>query len=339
MSLRGAAARWLLLMCAGLLAACVSKSRATSSDGYEQLEIRAQGTPGVVLYPELAEDLGYLAPLKLKYLGATNSGPQDIQTVATGDADIGQAFNGAIVKLIAAGAPVRAVSGAYGVDQNSWGGYFVLDGSPIRTARDLIGKKVAVNTLGAHHEAVLREYLGRNGLSADEIRQVTLVVVPLANAELLLRQGQVEAAMLQSIFRDKALERGGVRALFTDYDLFGEFTAGSYVLSTRFLRDSPRTARKLVGGITRAIEWVRSQPPETVRARYRAIIKRRGRTEDDHLIKYWKGTGIAGKGGLIAPREFQIWVDWLVKDGQLRPNARPLAEFYTNELNPFGPQS
>ena len=37
--------------------------------------------------------------------------------------------------------------------------------SPIKTARDLIGKKIAVNTLGAHLEFMLREYLARNGLT------------------------------------------------------------------------------------------------------------------------------------------------------------------------------
>jgi ABC-type nitrate/sulfonate/bicarbonate transport system substrate-binding protein len=324
------------LLATALLAACTNKAQgAGESGGYETLEVRYQGSPGVVLQVELAEDLGYLAPLKLKYVGSTYSGPQDIQTVATDDSDLGQAFNGAIVKLISAGVPVRAVAGSYGVDQNTWGGYFVNEDSPIRSARDLIGKKVAVNTLGAHQEAVLREYLRRNGLSPEEARQVTLVVVPLVNAELLLRQGQVDAAMLQSIFRDKAVARGGIRALFSDYDLFGKFTAGSYVVRREFLEKRPNTARKLIDGIARAIAWIQSQPPEAVKQRWSAIIKRRGRTENDALVKHYKGTGVAGKGGLIEARDFQIWIDWLVEDGQLKRHARPLADYYTNEFNPY----
>src|SRR4051794_34651487 len=104
-----------------LLPACTQKAKGSSDAArYETLEIRYQGSAGVVMQSELAEDLGYLAPLKLKYVGSTYSGPQDIQTVATGDADIGQAFNGAIIKLISAGVPVRAVVGSYGVDHNTW---------------------------------------------------------------------------------------------------------------------------------------------------------------------------------------------------------------------------
>ncbi|WP_354101654.1 ABC transporter substrate-binding protein [Bradyrhizobium sp. RT5a] len=167
----------------------------------EKTEIRYQGSAGQVTFIELAEDLGYLAPLKLKWVGNTISGPQDIQTVVTGDIDIGGAFYGAILKLIAAKAPVKAVVGYYGSDANTDYGYFVKGESPIKTAHDLIGRKVAVNTLGAHLEFVLREYLARSGLSAGEARQVTLVAIPPVSGEQALRQGQVEVSALGGVLR------------------------------------------------------------------------------------------------------------------------------------------
>jgi hypothetical protein len=46
--------------------------------------------------------------------------------VVTGDIDIGGAFYGAIIKLIA---PIKAVVGYYGSDANSFNGYFVKEGS------------------------------------------------------------------------------------------------------------------------------------------------------------------------------------------------------------------
>jgi ABC-type nitrate/sulfonate/bicarbonate transport system substrate-binding protein len=312
-----------------------SRGKDPAQAEFETLELRYQGFAGQVTFPELAEDLGYLAPLRLKYVGATISGPQDIQTVVTRDIDFGGAFNGAVLKLIAAKAPVQAVVGFYGVDQQTWGGFFVAENSPIRSARDLIGKKVAVNTLGGHHEFVLREYLARNGLSKDEAEQVTLIVVPPVNAEQALRQGQVEVAVLQGILRDKAQERGGIRALFSDYDLFGEFTAGSYVMTRDFLRTHPRAARHFVEGTARAIEWARAQPRQDVVARFESIIARRGRPEDASSVKYWRSTGIAGQGGLISEREFGMWIDWLVKDGQLQKGQLQPKDVYSNELNPY----
>ncbi|MFD0528330.1 ABC transporter substrate-binding protein [Kitasatospora arboriphila] len=103
--------------------------------------------------------------MKLEWVGNTISGPQDIQSAATGQIDFGGAFNGAVVKLIAAGAPVKAVISYYGVDEAAYNGFYVLQDSPIRSARDLLGKKVGMNTLGAHSEAILDIYLQRNGLS------------------------------------------------------------------------------------------------------------------------------------------------------------------------------
>ncbi|WP_407669658.1 ABC transporter substrate-binding protein [Paenibacillus kobensis] len=322
-----------------ILAGCGNESKSKVSAGsgseYETLELRYQGSVGSVTYPELAEELGYLAPLKLKWIGNTISGPQDIQTAATGQSDFGGAFNGAIIKLISAGAPVKAVIGYYGIDENTYGGFYVLDDSPIKTAKDLIGKKIGVNTLGAHSEFVIKEYLRRNGLTEDEIKQVTLVVIPPVNSEQTLRQKQIDVAALGSLLRDKALERGGIRRLFSDYDLFGTFTAGSYVFTNKFIKDNPNTVRKFVEATGKAIEWARTTPREQVIAKYKEIIEKRGRKEDATAIQYWKSTGIAGKGGYIRESEFKVWTDWLVKDGELKEGQIKLSDLYTNEFSAF----
>ena len=301
----------------------------------EKTEIRYQGWAGQVTFIELAEDLGYLAPLKLKWVGNTISGPQDIQTVVTGDIDIGGAFYGAIIKLIAAKAPIKAVVGYYGSDANTYNGYYVKEDSPIKTARDLIGKKVAVNTLGAHLEFVLREYLARNGLSAAEAKQVTLVAIPPVTGEQALRQGQVEVSALSGVLRDKALERGGIRTLFTDTDLFGSFTGGAYVLRDKVHQGESRTpSRKIVEGISRAIEWAQTTPPEEVRARFEQDHRRsqaqRGCLIDQILEEHrCRGQGWRDH----AMREIQVWIDWLVKDGLLKPGQIKASDIYTNEFN------
>ena len=48
------------------------------------------------------------------------------------------------MKLVAAHAPVKAVISYVGTDKQTNGGLFVLQGSPIHGARDLLGKKVGV---------------------------------------------------------------------------------------------------------------------------------------------------------------------------------------------------
>ena len=317
------------------LAGCGTAS--AGAPGRQVTELRYQGAVGTVTLPELAADLGYFGSVKLRWIGNTISGPQDIQAATTGDTDFGGAFNGAIVKLKAANAPIKAVIGYYGVDEQSYNGFYVLDGSPIHSARDLIGKKVGMNTLGAHHEAVLRTYLTRHGLTDDDIKQVTEVVVPPVNAEQALRAGQLDVATLSGPLRDKALARGGIHPLFTDYDLLGRFTAGSYVFRTDFIRRNPDTVRTFVAGVAKAIEWARTRPRDTVIAEFEKIIRSRGRNEDDSQLRYWKSTGVAGKGGLIADREFQTWIDWLDRDGEHKVGSVKLNDLYTDEFNPYRP--
>ncbi len=151
----------------------------------EKLELHYQGWASKVLYPELAEDLGYLAPVKLTWVGNTTSGPQDIQAAVTGDVDFGGAFNGSIVKLVAAHAPVKAVISYVGADKDTNGGLFVLQGSPIKTAHDLVGHKVGVNTPGAYAQYLVTAWLEKSGVSKEDIQKITFVAALPVNLEQL----------------------------------------------------------------------------------------------------------------------------------------------------------
>jgi ABC-type nitrate/sulfonate/bicarbonate transport system substrate-binding protein len=310
---------------------------ATADGGAEVTELRYQGSVGTVTLPELADDLGYLGNVKLEWIGNTISGPQDIQAATTGDTAFGGAFNGAIVKLVAAKAPIKAVIGYYGSNATTSMGFYVLNSSGIKTARDLIGKRIGVNTLGAHAEAVTKTYLARNGLTDAEIKQVELVVVPPVNTEQSLRQGQIDVAALSQTLRDKAVSRGAIHSLFTDYGLLGAFTAGSYVFRDDFVKKNPTTVRTFVSGVAKAIEWSRTQPRDAVIARFAEILRKRARNEDASQLPFWKSYGVAGKGGVIAESEFATWIDWLTREGELKGKHVVAKDVYTNEFNAYRP--
>jgi ABC-type nitrate/sulfonate/bicarbonate transport system substrate-binding protein len=317
------------------LCACSSK-RPTSSraDGFERVVLRYEGSTNNVSMPELAEDLGFLSPLKLEYIGNNaTGGPHSIQSVVTGDIDFGTSFNGAIINLVAAKAPLRAVLAGYGTDDKLFAGFYTLESSEIRGARDLIGKKVAMNTLGAHSEFVLKEYLSRAGLTSAEIKQVTMLVLPPLNAEQALRNHQVDLVAISTYLRDKAAARGPLRMLFSDYQMYGAFNAGSIVMSNRFLAENPNTARKFVQATGAAIDWARTHPAEEVVARFERIIRERKRSENTESVHYWRSSGISTEHALIEERDYQLWIDWLVKAGQLKPGQLKARDIFTNEYN------
>ncbi|MFF8288673.1 ABC transporter substrate-binding protein [Streptomyces sp. NPDC016309] len=299
--------------------------------------LRYQGWTGQVTPAELAEDLGYLEDVKLEWVGNTISGPQDIQSAATGQTDFGGAFNGAVVKLAANGSPIKAVISYYGSDAHAYSGYYVRADSPIRTARDLVGKKVGMNTLGAHSEAMLDIYLQRGGVPAAEADKVEALVVPPVNTEQSLRQRQIDVAVLSGVLRDKALAGGGLRQLFTDHQLLGSFSAGTYVLTERFIKRNPGTVRTFVTGVGRALDWSRATPREEVVDRMTEIVKKRGRNEDAANLRYWKSFGVAEPGGRITGKELQLWIDWLAERGDVDPGRVRLDSLYTNAYNASAP--
>ncbi|WP_371676214.1 ABC transporter substrate-binding protein [Streptomyces sp. NBC_01276] len=330
----------------GISAAAVSCGTATATGGpasgsagapgKQITALKYQGAVGAVTLPELAADLGFLGGLTLDWVGNTISGPQDIQSAATGQTHFGGAFNGAVVKLVAGKAPVKAVISYYGSDKETNLGYYVLEDSPIRSPRDLIGKKVGMNTLGAHAQALLDIYLSRGGLSRAESDKVEALVVPPVNTEQSLRQKQIEVGVLSGVLRDKAVAAGGIRPLFSDFDLLGAFSGGTYVMTERFIKENPDTVRTFVTGVGKAIDWSRTTPREEVIARMTEIVRKRGRNEDTSILKYWRSYGVAAPAGRIEEKEFQLWIDWLAERGEVKKGRLRAADLFTNEFNGNG---
>lgn len=313
-----------------------SVSGSASENTEEDKVLQYSGAAGSVNLPELAADLGYLGDLQLENIGSTSGGPEQIQLVATNQIDFASAFTGAVVKSIAEGVKIKSVVNSYGVDELSKGGLFVLEDSPIKSAKDLVGKKVGVNTLGAQAEFFLVQYLRDNGLTEEEIKQVQLVVIPSANAEQILRSKQVDAARLSELSKERALEKGGIRELTNDLEIYGgPFGAGTYSFSEEYIKKNPNTVKTFVNGVAKALEWSKTTPREEVVARLEKIVSKRGNNETTNNVKYWKSFGIESTGAVIQPEDFQVWIDYLIADGQLKEGQVKLEDLYTNEFNSY----
>ena len=106
-------------------------------------------------------------------------------------------------------------------------------------------------------------------------------------------------------------------------------------MRTDFIQKNPNTTRKFVEAFAKALEWLKTTPREEVIARFEKISKARNTTDDISALKYWKSTGVASKGGLVAEKDFTVWVDWLVREGELKAGQWKATDFYTNAFNPF----
>jgi ABC-type nitrate/sulfonate/bicarbonate transport system substrate-binding protein len=325
------------VVAAGLVTGVVAHARpGPAGPRGEVTVLRYQNFVGQVGLAPLAADLGYLGDLRLVPIGNTISGPQDIQATVTGDVDFGNAFNGSILRLMAAGAPITSVIATQGADPASSTTFLVRADSPIHTPADLVGRTVGMNTVGAQNEDVLGMYLERGGVGRAQAATVQQVVISPASMEQALRSKQVDVVAIgNQVLVDKAMAHGGLRPLLSDYSVLGRADLDATVMRSQFVRDNPDTVRTLVSGMARALEWTRTHPRDEVIARMVRVARRTGGGADTAALRYWHTFGVATVGGVQRRADFDIWLRRLEDDGRIRPGAVDLDRVFTNAFNPY----
>lgn len=319
-----------LVAVAGLASGC-GGSASASGDG---TTIRYQTSPGLMNLAEMADALGYLHGITLKNVGVVQGGPQALQALATGQVDLAGAFVGAAANVIANGTPIKGVIAYYGSDPQVYGGVLAKADSSIAKPQDLIGKKVAVNTLGAQNEAVLDTWFTKAGMTPDEIKKVTLVPLPSINAEAALRNGQVDAAYLQGSLLVNALKTPGLKVILKDTNLLGTFNGGAYEMTDAYLKEHPDTAKEFVGGMAKALAWVQGHSTQQALDVYTKWLDAHGQSDDAKALAAWKGTGVATKGGVLRASDYSAWTSWLQAQGLIK-GSLDVNALFTNQYNPY----
>ena len=87
----------------------------------------------------------------------------------------------------------------------------------------------------------------------------------------------------------KALERGGIRSLFNDTDLFGQFTGGAYVLRDKFIKDNPGLRISLLH-----LDVDLYEPTKAALAALYPLVVRGGLVVfDEYALPPWEGETVA----------------------------------------------
>lgn len=316
------------------LGACGS---AGADSGKEETTIRYQSYAGAVDAFLLADALGEFEGLTLKRVGDVTGGPQALQALVSNQTDIGgSAFYGAIAQLVATGAPIKAVIPFYGSNETTNSQLVVLDESPIQDAKDLVGKKIAVNTLGANAEAVLDTWFDQEGLSQAEQDKVTLVPLPPLNIPEALGSGKIDAAVVSFLGKRQTEAQYEIRTLHRDIDVVGApYAGGGLTLRNEFIEKNPNTSRQLVEGVAAAIEFIETHDKQEVFDVYFPYLEKEGYGDYIEPIKTnFPGTlGIDAKP-VIHDEDISRWVDWLDSRGDIDAKKLKISDVYTNELNP-----
>ena len=194
-------------------------------------------------------------------------------------------------KLIAGGATnVKAKSESHAI--------LVAKNSPIKTAKDLEGKTVAVNTLNNIVHLMAMAWVDKNGGSSVKVK---FVEVPFPQMEAVLSAGKIDAASIHEPFATAAIQKGDSRVLAQPWgDVLSKFLIASWFASEKWLAKNKDIGQAFVRAINRGIDAIQADP-EGSRA---AMIKWAGLNPD-----------LAGKIGLplfeksISEKDLQSTID------------------------------
>lgn len=313
---------------AGLLLAAPAATFAVEP---EQVTIRYLSSQGGLAAHELADALGYFKDtgITLKNVGYAQGGPASLFALASGDVELGSAATAAVLNSIAGGNDFVAAYASNGINKGTESIFYTLEGSPVRSIKDLQGKTIAVNTLGAHLDYTVREALHSVGLPENAAK---LVVVPGPQLEQVLRSQQVDIAAFgywQKTFEGAALKNGPLQKVFGDTDVLGEIAGGFVVLRRDWIKQHSQAARTFVEKSEAELEYARLHPEETKALLAKVLA---ARNENPDIAQYFTGYGVR-EGGKAVTRDLQFWIDILARGGVLKPGQLKAGDILYDPAN------
>jgi NitT/TauT family transport system substrate-binding protein len=178
----------------------------------------------------------------------------------------------------------------------------VAKNSPLKTAKDLEGKTVAVNTLNNIVHLMAMAWIDKNGGSSSKVK---FVEVPFPQMQATLSAGKVDAISVHEPFATAAIEKGISRVLAQPWgEVLPKFLIASWFASEKWLVKNKETGQAFVRAIGRGIDAIQADP-EGSRA---AMVKWAGLNPD-----------LAGKIGLpvfekgVSEKDIQATIDLTLK--------------------------
>lgn len=284
---------------------------------------------------DIALEMGFFAEqgVKIETVGVAGGGSASIQAVLTGNADFGGAAMPAYINAVKAGGKLKVIYGRPAMAHEKDPGYLwiVRSDSNINSAKDLVGKTIAMGARGAMWEYATKEYLKKNGVPIDKLN---ILVVPTPQHEQVLRSRQVDVIVAVSPISDNILEGGGTKVLTTLYEIFGKNIGGAgfgYIVRDDLVSKNPDLARKLVAAWVKTDLWAQKNP-DKARQAVASILKKRN--QNPVIAKYWKTPHLRNHG-LLNDSDVTYWLDWFVQEGKLKEGEIKPSDIYTNQFNSY----
>jgi len=211
----------------------------------------------------LGEQKGFFAQHGIDLtLTAAQGGAAIVPAVVSGQFQFG--FSNVVSLLLASskGLPLKMVcngAASTGKAGDDYGAVMVKKDSPIKTAADLAGRKVAVNTLNNIGDTTTRAAIRKAG---GDPAKVSFVEMPFPNMAAALQAGQVDAIFVVEPFVTAVLGAGGrvVSSVFAE--TAPDLTVATYFTSKQLAGSDPDLVTRFAAAMQQSLAYADAHPDE-----------------------------------------------------------------------------
>ncbi|AZQ33130.1 nitrate ABC transporter substrate-binding protein [Streptomyces cyaneochromogenes] len=196
---------------------------------------------------------------------AAQGGAAIIPGVVSGQYQFGFSNTTSLMIARTKGVPVKSVvngaasNGRVGGDVT---GVAVRKDSPVKSAKDLAGRTVAVNTLRNIGDTVVRESVRRDGGDPSEVE---FVEIPFDQMPAALDGGRVDAAWMGEPAMTVA-EAQGARVIASPFaETDPKLTVATYFTSTKLAQENPSLVKRFTEAMTESLRYASAHPDEARR--------------------------------------------------------------------------
>ena len=195
-------------------------------------------------------------------LSTSQGGAAIVPGVVSGQFQIG--FSNVTSLLVAAskGLPLKVVCNGVastGDAAKDYSGVVVKAGSPIRSAADLAGRTVAVNTLKNIGDTTVRASVRKAGGDPKAVKFVELAFPDMPAA---LQAGRVDAIWVVEPFLTAATAAGGRMVAANYVDAAPNLTVATYFTSMALTKTKPDLVKRFTEAMTESLKYADAHPDE-----------------------------------------------------------------------------
>lgn len=260
----GAASAAVIL--SALAAGCGSSSdsdsdKASADSGPTTLRVTTIGLCNEAIVWGMDQGVFKDAGLNIK-LVTVQSGAAGIAALQSGDADVAFVNTLSAMQAIQGGVDMKVVSGS-GLSTEGANAVVVAKDSSIESAKDLQGKKIAINQLGGLGQIVTQSWIARDAGSKSTAEFVTL---PFADQVPAVAKGTVDAAQVTATQAQAGEKDGTTKSLGNPFfDGVGPIDTAVYLANADYVSKHEKALTSFADAMTTAADSANDEANDTPR--------------------------------------------------------------------------